>query len=58
MWTFLFCLENILKHEIMGCLVLPQKFGFSPQMPYFKMKVPFAYNPKPSTLTIFPSLLL
>lgn len=42
----------------MGCLVLPQRFGFSPQMSYFKMKVPFAYNPKPSTLTISPPLLL
>jgi len=32
----LFCLENKLKHERMGCLVLPQRFGFSPQMFLFK----------------------
>jgi hypothetical protein len=55
---FLFCLKNkILKMKEWG-LILSQRFGSSLQMQYFKMRVAFLHDPKPSTLTISPYLLL
>jgi hypothetical protein len=46
-------------HEYVHLFSLTSKgLVFHLKCPFFKMKVPFPYNPKPSTLTLSPSLLL